>query len=200
MVRSARLRLAVDADHVLLGHARRLRRDEVLFALRRAGRLDLFCLVLQAQGSVRHFTPAAILETTMKRIYGAFLLGASILFAGCDQVGKHVAALVPAKPITLVFPPGYQVAIASQPVGVYGFDVCPKQAPFMKAVFGSAPNEDSTDCIVVAPTTKTVKVKLALPAGIVAEEWTVRRGVADQLHLMRPNGQPVVSFEAHSKL
>lgn len=49
MDRDPRLRMATHADDVLLGHARRIRGDEVLASLRRVGRPDLFRVVLQAE-------------------------------------------------------------------------------------------------------------------------------------------------------
>lgn len=76
----------------------------------------------------------------MKLIFGTLLLSASGLLSGCDQLGKELATLYPNDPVTIVFSPGYEVAIDSKPIGIYGFDTCPKADAAMEKFFGPAPN------------------------------------------------------------
>lgn len=133
-----------------------------------------------------------------------FLLAAGELLAGCDQV-KQLATItadvaMADEPITLVFAPGSEVTIDAKPVRIFGFDACPEQQPAMTRFFGPAPTDGSAGCVVVTPKTTSVRVRLALNAGPVIEQWAVHRDDQhqDRVYLKRPDGSSVVSY-AHKE-
>lgn len=132
----------------------------------------------------------------MKKIVVVALLSGMVL-TGCDEVEK-VGSIVSGEPMTIAFAPGFQIAVEGKPVAVSGFDPCPKQDPAMTKLFGPAPTDDAKECIVVRPSTQSVKVRLSARTD---EVWVVLRDKThpDRMSLRRPDGSLVVSFAAYEK-
>lgn len=139
-------------------------------------------------------------ENTLNRTIITVAFFALISLAGCDRTEK-IGAIMSDEPMTLIFTPGYEIAVDSKAVQIHGGDICPKQDRAMNVWFGASSNAGLANCLVIGPTTKTVMVQLALASPVV-EEWAVIR---DEKHLgrvslRRPNGLFVVSFAEFAKL
>ena len=133
----------------------------------------------------------------MKKVSAAVIIGVSLL-GGCGKEVEKVGAILSDESMTLVFSPGYEVAIDGQPAQVFGNDACPKQDRAMNILFGQSPDEGSSTCLVVTPKAKTVRARLMIDRRLTDEVWTVEHlehkpyGVA----LRRPDGNPVIGYDA----
>jgi hypothetical protein len=106
-------------------------------------------------------------------------------------------------PITLVFRPGYSIAIANTTVGLYGFDRCPHREAGRTIYAGLDADsahlmEDVLGCVVIPPEAKSVRVRLVYPDGWIAvEQWTVHHDAEHpprSLYLTRPDGSNVLAL------
>lgn len=120
--------------------------------------------------------------------------------AGCDRV-EQIGAIMLDEQMTLVFPPGFEIAVDSKAVKVHGSDICPEENLAMNRWFGSSSNAGKAGCLVIRPATKSLQVRLDLASPVI-EEWAVIRDAEspDKVSLRRPNGSLVVSYAGFAKL
>lgn len=131
---------------------------------------------------------------TMKRVVCA-AIGITTLFAGCDGSVEKLGAILSDEPMTVVFAPGYEIAIDGKPAKVFGTDICPKEDRAMNVLFGPSSHEGSSDCLVISPTAKTVQARVVIDGKIWDEVWSVEHYEHKpfEVSLRRPDGLPVMA-------
>jgi hypothetical protein len=134
----------------------------------------------------------------MKLSMGVAVIAATAMLAACDGAVEKIAELFPAEPMTLVIPPGYEIAIDGKPARVFGLSQCPREHASVRFFFGTSSIEGSSDCLVITPTSKVVQARVALDGKLTNETWTVDRE-KNRVGLLRPGGLPVISYNALSK-
>ncbi|WP_175796525.1 hypothetical protein [Burkholderia anthina] len=99
----------------------------------------------------------------------------------------------------IVIPPGYKVQIDRRAVVVSGHDRCPTDSnPSVNFWIGGRPDGDlrpTTGCVVVAPSSDSVRVQVGARGGLADETWRIEHGERDGLQVTlvrRPNGDLVV--------
>jgi hypothetical protein len=136
----------------------------------------------------------------MREVFVASLL--ATLVVGCGQVADQASTLAGEHEPTIVLSPGYQINVAGEAVPIQGFDACPKGDDAMVKVFGPAPDDGKSTCIVIGKDQWKVSVLVGLPAGGVREDWEIVRetGTLTNGHpfartsLRRPDGSLVVPW------
>lgn len=128
---------------------------------------------------------------------------ALVILSGCglikpsDDIAKRVAQKAGAKQ-TIVFQPGFEIAVNGRAAMVVGVDACPGsyQSVGLTSAF------EGKGCVVITPSTSAVKVTVT-PAGRrpIQEVWQVsHRGKnATKVYITRPGGYPVVAFKDYKK-
>lgn len=134
----------------------------------------------------------------MKRSMFIAIAALGAMLAGCDGAVEKMTELFPTEPMTLVIPPGYEIAIDGKPVKVFGHSLCPKEDASMRFLFGPSSLDGSSDCLVINPTDKTVQARIALDGKLADETWAVERD-KNRVGLRRPGGLPVISYDALNK-
>lgn len=92
----------------------------------------------------------------------------------------------PANQMTMVIGTPFAISVSGKVAYAQGSDICPD---------GEAADARKMECIVVAPETQSVRVKLVLDGALTEEIWKVERNDAQTL-LRRPDGSPVVAASA----
>lgn len=134
----------------------------------------------------------------MKRTLYVSIVALAAMLAGCDRAAEKMAELYPTEPITLVIPPGYEIAIDGKPAKVFGRSQCQKEDATMRFLFEPSSLDGSSDCVVITPTSKEVPARVALDGKLTDETWVVERE-RNRVGLRRPGGLPVISYDALSK-
>jgi hypothetical protein len=133
---------------------------------------------------------------------GVFVaVGIAALLTGCDNAAEKMVERFPTKPLTLVIPPGYEIAVHGKAAKVFGRNECPKEDTSMQFLFGPSSLDGSSDCVVITPTTKDVLARVVIDGKLTDEKWIVER--SDQkparVSLRRPGGLPVMGYDAFLK-
>lgn len=96
-------------------------------------------------------------------------------------------------PITLVFAPGYKVAVDNEEIALLGTDLCPPAVTGQVFILGggySYPGQGERACTVIEPATEEVLVRHLVKGRLVLETWSVERD-GDQIRLWSADGNPV---------
>jgi len=125
---------------------------------------------------------------------------AVVLLAGCDSAIHQAAELAAVNEPTLVIGPSYQINVDGRVGLVQGFDTCPRSDPVMVKLFGPAPTDGMTTCVVLSKDRTTVPVLIALSTGTVREDWDIVRDTRKlkdghtytRTSLRRPDGSWVI--------
>lgn len=117
---------------------------------------------------------------------------------GCGSAEATLGAIVMEKPMTFVFPPGYEIDVDGKAAVVVGRQTCPAGDPVMNAIFGAPSDGGSTGCLVIGPATKSVSARVAIDGKVLDETWTVERQelAPARIALFRPGRVPVVEYTA----
>lgn len=126
------------------------------------------------------------------------VVAAIAMLTGCDGTVEKIAELFPTEPMTLVIPPGYEIAIDGKPARVFGLSQCPREHASVRFFFGPSSIEGSSDCLVITPISQVVQARVAIDGKLTNETWTVERE-KNRVGLRRPGGLPVISYDALSK-
>lgn len=95
---------------------------------------------------------------------------------------------------TLVVGPVLRISSTGGSAFALGHDICPGQdSHAMRMLLGEPADAGTPQCIVVTPTTSSVRVSVIADGAIgLAEEWTVKRKAGGVL-FRRPDGSLVIS-------
>ena len=128
-------------------------------------------------------------------------IGIAALLAGCDGAAETMADLFPTKPLTIVMPPGYEIAVDGKAAKVFGRSECPKEDASMRFLFWPSSLDGSSYCLVITPTTKVVLARVVIEGNPTDEAWTVERSEEkhSRVGLRRPGGLPVIAYDAFPK-
>lgn len=103
------------------------------------------------------------------------------------------------KPVDIVFPPGFKIALDGKAVPIFGDDLCSTNSPLMNAMFGSSYIDGESVCLVVTSKTQSLPVKMVVDKKIIEENWKVVHTAPNTFSLQRESGQFVVSYDQYKQ-